>query len=114
MTMRTLLKILGTLALMVISGGIAFGAAVLFLMELGLRVHGNFEYYGPSGPSFGSLLGVVFIFGSGAIGFVAPAILMYYLNKNSWRLSLRSLFMAITLIAVLFGAIALLMRIAPS
>jgi hypothetical protein len=100
MAIRTTLKILGTLALMVTCGVIAFGAAVSFLMNLGLKLHDNYEYYG-------GFLGLVFTIGSGAIGFVAPTILVWHLDKNSWRVSLRALFIAVFVVAVLLGAYSL-------
>ena len=100
MTMRTTVKILVTLVVMMACGGIAFGVAVSFLMNLGLKLHGNYEYYG-------GVLGQVFIFGSGALGLAVAAIFVWYMNKNSWRVSLRGLFIGIFVAAALLGIYSL-------
>jgi len=98
--MWTLLKIVGTLALMVTCGFIAFGTAASFLMNLGLKLHDNYEHYG-------GFLGLVFVIGSGTIGFVTPAILVWYLDKNSWRISLRALFIVMFVVAVILAVYSL-------
>jgi hypothetical protein len=69
------MKFIGTLALMVVCGVIAFLAAVSFLMNLGLKLHGNYEYYG-SFPS------VLFVYASGGLGFVSPALLVWWLGQK--------------------------------
>jgi hypothetical protein len=94
--MRAALKILGTFALMVASGVVAFGAAVAFLMNLGLKHHDNYEYYS-------RFPGTLFIFGCASIGFIAPAALVWYLDRNSWRVRLRDFFIAMFLVAVVLG-----------
>lgn len=96
MSIRAILKILCVLATMVACGAVAFGAAVTFLMHLGLKLHDNYEYY--RGP-----FGVAFIVGSTIVGFVAPAIIAWYLGKRSWQVSLRDLFIAMFIVAVLIG-----------
>jgi hypothetical protein len=98
--MRTTLKIFGTIALMVAGSVVAFGAAVTFLMNLGLKHHDNYEYYG-------GFPGMLFILGCASIGFISPAILVWYLDRNSWRVSLRGFFIAMFVVAVVLGIYSL-------
>jgi hypothetical protein len=65
--MSKTLKMLGIFTLMVVCSVVAFVAALTFLMGLGSKLHDNYEYYGG-----GSAL--IFAYGCGAIGFLAPAI----------------------------------------
>ena len=96
MTLRSTLKILGLLATMTVGGLAGMFLAITFLMNLGLKLHDNYEYYG-------GLPGKLLVFGSVTIGFFAPLFLVAYLDKNSWRISLRTLFIVITIVAVLLG-----------
>jgi hypothetical protein len=96
--MRKLLLSLAVLALMIVSGSGAVLASLSFLMSLGTRNHGNYEYYGQT-PA------VALIFVAGALGFAAPAVIVWYLHKSSWRLSLRTLLIATTMIAVVLGLV---------
>jgi hypothetical protein len=93
-------KILGTLLLMVVCGIIAFLTAISFLMNVGLKLHGNYEYYG-------SFPWVLFIYISGIVGFVSPRLLVWWLEKNNWKFGLRELLITVTAIAILLGAYAL-------
>jgi len=97
----TLLKVVGTLALMVVSGIVLYVTAILIVMELGIKFHGNFEYYAQNYP----ILGLPFIFGLGAIGFLAPGVVVWHLHKRERPLqfSLRTLLIAMTLICVVLG-----------
>ena len=99
--MRKFLLIFATFALMVVCGAGAYVMAVSYLMHLGLKLHGNYEYYG-STPA------IALIFVAGAMGFAAPGVVVWYLwnIELSWRFSLRTLLIAITLIAVVLGLIA--------
>ena len=69
-------KILGTLALMVTSGMVALAAAIFILMDLGSRLHDNYEYYGKYPALF---------FGPAAIAFLAPGVVVWYLHKRGTR-----------------------------
>jgi len=100
MTMRSSLKIVSTLAAMVICGGIALFVAVSFLMNLGLNRHDNYEYYGGH-------FGQAFVIGIAVIGCAAPAMLVWYLNKRSWRISLRAMFIAMFVVALILGVYSL-------
>lgn len=102
--MRKILLVLGTYALMVVCGVAAYVMALMFLMELGTKLHGNYEYYG-------SFSVVVLIYVAGAMGFLAPGFIVWHLcNRHnrelSWQFSLRTLLIAMTLVAVTFGIIA--------
>jgi hypothetical protein len=93
-------KIVGTFALMVVCGVIAFLTAVSFLMNLGLKLHDSYEYYG-SFPS------VLFVFAFGLLGFVSPGLLVWWLERNRWKFGLREVLFAITAIAILLGGYSL-------
>jgi hypothetical protein len=99
--MRNVAIALGVLALMVISFVATFVGAVWGLMTLGLRRHGNYEYYGQTTTFF--VICVV-----AAVAFFAPAVAAWYLCKCSgkslpWQFSVRTLFTVVTLLAVLLG-----------
>ena len=66
-------KILGTLALMVVSGIVTWAVAAFILIDLGSRLHGDYDYYGK----------YVLLFA--AIGFLAPGILVWYLHKRGTK-----------------------------
>jgi hypothetical protein len=69
-------------------------------MNLGLKQHDNYEYYGGT-------FGLVIVIVSGIIGFVAPGILVWYLNKSSWQVSLRTFLIAMFVVAVILGIYSL-------
>jgi hypothetical protein len=95
---------LGILLLMPVCGVFALAMATFLLIQLGLALHHNYEYYGLYG-------GGVLVYGSGAIGFLAPAVVAYLLNqKRPWQFSLRTLLIAATVIAVAVGAIVAMIR----
>ena len=96
--MRKIFVIVGTLALMVFSGIVMYVTAIVILMELGTKFHGNYMYYG----SFPAL---ILLYGLGAIGFLAPGVVVWYLHKRGppWRFSLRTLLIAMTVIAIVLG-----------
>ncbi len=96
--MRKIFVIVGTLLLMVVSGIVTYVTAIVILMELGTKFHGNYEYYG----SFPAL---ILLYGLGAIGFLAPGVVVWYLHKRGppWRFSLRTLLIATTVIAIVLG-----------
>jgi len=83
-------------------GVAAFMATITFFMNLGLKRHGNYEYYG-SWPA------LVLIYLAGAIGFLAPAVFFWRVRGRqlSWHFSLRSALVAMTLAAVLFSLVAI-------
>ena len=104
--MRKFFLILATLAAMVVCGVGALVMTLTYFMELGTSRHGNYEYYGQV-PGVRAL-----IFIAGAIGLLAPGIAAWYLwttweQKRSWRFSLRTALLAMTLIALLLGIIAI-------
>jgi hypothetical protein len=105
--MRTGLLIIGTLAFMIASGALAAVGTLRVLMSLGMKYNNNYEFYGQH-PAV-ALIPII-----GIVGFVIPGIVVWRLRENHWRVSLCTLVMAMTLIAVLFGAIAVLMRIAAT
>lgn len=96
--MRKIAVIVGTLALMLVSGIATFVTALTIVMEFGTKFHGNYEYYG-------SFLALILLYGLGAIGFLAPGVVVWYLHKRGppWRFSLRTLLIATTVIAVVLG-----------
>lgn len=100
-----LLKAAATLALMIACGIVAFATAIAFFMNLGLRHHNNYEYYG-SGPA------LVFVFGCGFAGFIFPGLLVWRLSstESPWQFSLRSLLVAVTVIAVALTIVVLVFR----
>lgn len=81
---------------MVAFGLIAYVTALITLMGLGTKFHGNYEYYGRY------YLIYLFLFGSAAVGFLAPGGVVWYLHhkERPLQFSLRTLFIATTLIAV--------------
>ena len=99
-SLRIAVTVAGALALMVACGSLAFVAAITFFMNLGLKLHGNYEYYGGT-PA------LVFIFGFSVIGFLAPGGIIWYLHKHSWRISLRTLLIAMTIVAAILGSYAM-------
>jgi hypothetical protein len=98
-----MLKIVGivaTLLLMVVGGIVMYVTTIVILMGLGTKFHGNYEYYG-------SYSALILIYGLGAIGFLAPGVVAWYLYKREhpWQFSLRALVIATALIAVLLGVV---------
>jgi hypothetical protein len=99
--MRNLPLITGTFALMAACGVGAFMMTLMLLMDLGTKHHNNYEYYGQTPAA-------ALIFVAGALGFLAPGIVVWYWRKSQilWQFSLRALLIAITLVAVVMGIIA--------
>jgi len=102
--MAKLLKILGTFALMLAGGAAAFGGMLVFLMNLGLKRHGSYEYYGGN-------LGEFLCFGAATLGFLLPGFAVWRLSRpeRQWQFSLRSMLIAMTLVALLLGIVAVLL-----
>ena len=99
--MRKVVVALGVLTLMVISFVATLAGAVWGLMTLGLRRHGNYQYYGQTSTFY-------LVCVAAAVGFFAPAVAAWYLCKRSgttlpWQFSVRTLFIVVTLLAVLLG-----------
>ena len=94
--MSSTLRIIGIFVLMLVCGAISAVVAVSFLMNLGLKLHNNYEYYGGD-------TGKAIVFAVGAVGFLSPALLIRYLRKHSYQVSLRMLFAATMVVAVLLG-----------
>jgi hypothetical protein len=97
-----LLKTAATLAVMVACGIVAFATAVVFLMRLGLKQHDNYEYYG-SWPA------LTLVYGAGLAGFLIPGFLVWR-KQSPWQFSLRSLLVAMTVIAVGLTIVVLILR----
>ncbi len=74
-TKRTLKMIIVPM-LMVVCGFAAYVSAAIFWMNLGSKFHDNYEYYG-------SYPGLFFMIGSSVIGFLVPAVVVWYLGKRS-------------------------------
>jgi len=75
-------RIVVTAVSMVVSGAATFGVTMLCLMELGMKLHNNYEYYGHYR---------VLVLGPAAIGFLAPGIVVWYLDrrgvKGGWKVA---------------------------
>lgn len=95
--MRAVLLVIGTVALMIVCGAVAAVVMLRLLMAVGMSYHNNYEYYG-QGPA------VLLIPIAGIIGFATPGFLVWRLHKNQWRVSLRTMLIATTVVAVLLGA----------
>ena len=93
------------LAVMVACGVVASGTAIVFFMNLGLKHHDNYEYYG-------SLPVLLLVYGAGLAGFVIPGLVVWRLRSNEppWQFSLRSLLVAMTVIAVALAIVVLISR----
>ena len=87
------IKILFTFALMMVCGAFSLVLGIYFLMNLGMKLHTNYEYYG-------SLPAVILC---GAVGFTTSGLLVWWLDRNGWKISLRALLIAITIISILLG-----------
>ena len=100
-----LLKAAAMLAVMVACGVVAFATAVVFFMRLGLKQHNNYEYYG-SWPV------LMLVYGVGLAGFLIPGLLVWRLSSKQprWQFSLRSLLVAMTVIAVALTVVVLIFR----
>ena len=100
MAMRTTLKLLdNTRAVGDLRGRWIRGRGEL-PDELGMKLHYRYEYCG-------GFFGKGFMTGCGIVGLIAPAILVWHLDKNSWRVSLRPLFIAMFIVAGILGVYAL-------
>jgi hypothetical protein len=95
--LRNVGVVVGTAALMLGGGLVAFFGALNALMGLGTKNHGIYDYYAYTYP----LPSILFMIGTTATGFIAPGVIVWYLHKHSWRISLRTLFIMMTLAAVL-------------
>ena len=98
--MSKIVGVVGTLLLMVVGGLLTYVTTIVILMGLGTKFHDNYEYYG----SFSAL---ILLYGLGAIGFLAPGVVVWYFHKRGppWQFSLRALIIATTLIVVVLGVV---------
>jgi hypothetical protein len=87
------IKILCTLALMTVCGAFSLVIGISFLMNLGMKLHNNYEYYG-------SVPAVILC---GAVGFATSGLLVWWLEKRGWKISLRALLITITVVSVLLA-----------
>jgi hypothetical protein len=95
--------IIGTLVVMIVSGAVAAGGTAYVLLSLGLKYHDNYEYYGQS-PA------VILIPMFGIIASAISGIIVWRLHNNHWRVSLRTLLIAMTVVAVVMGGIMAMSR----
>lgn len=101
--MRTALVIVGTLALMTALGAAAAVGTLHVLMTLGMKYHNNYEYYGLTPVRW-----LIPLFG--LVCFALPGIIVWRLHDKPWRVSLGTLLGLMTVVALLIGAITLLIR----
>jgi hypothetical protein len=101
---RNFLLIIGTFALMATCSAGASLATLGLLMTLGMKLHGDKDYYG-------QMPAVALIFVASALGFAAPGFIVWYLHNNRWRFTVRTLLIATTLIAVGLGLAAAYLRL---
>ena len=95
--------IVGTIVLMVCSGAAAAVVATRLLMSLGLKYHDNYEYYGQSA----ALLVIPLV---AFVAFVVPGMIVWRLHRTQWRISLRTLLIGMTMVAVALGLVFALLR----
>ena len=95
--------IVGTFVLMVCSGAAAAVVATRLLMSLGLKYHDNYEYYGQSA----ALLVIPLV---AFVAFVVPGMIVWRLHRTQWRISLRTLLIGMTMVAVALGLVFALLR----
>ena len=70
--------IVGTLALMVVSGIVTFFAVSFFLFNFALQHYDNYMYYDTHPVS-------ALAWGAIVIGFLAPGVVVWYLHKRTTR-----------------------------
>ena len=90
-------KIVATLALMVVSGTVTYVVQSYIFWQLGSQLHGEANYYATYPAAIWGLWGLCIL------GFLAPGVVVWYLHK--WQFSLRTLLIAMTLIAVVLGIV---------
>jgi hypothetical protein len=95
--------VVGTFILMVCSGAAAAVVATRVLMSLGLKYHDNYEYYGQSAA-------VLLIPIAAFVAFVLPGLIVWRLHRTQWRISLRTLLIGMTVVAVALGLVFALLR----
>ena len=95
--------IVGTFVLMVCSGAAAAVVATRLLMSLGLKYHDKYEYYGQSA----ALLVIPLV---AFVAFVVPGMIVWRLHRTQWRISLRTLLIGMTMVAVALGLVFALLR----
>ncbi len=95
--------VVGTFVLMVCSGAAAAVVAIRLLMSLGLKYHHNYEYYGQSAT-------VLVIPVVAFVAFLVPGLIVWRLHKTRWRISLRTLLIGMTVVAVALGLVFALLR----
>jgi hypothetical protein len=76
--MKLFLSILGILASMIVSGAVAFFVTILVLMQLGLSLHDNYEYYGRY---------PLLVWGPASLAFVTPAVIASQVSRRRGRMA---------------------------
>ncbi|QEG34764.1 hypothetical protein Pr1d_20480 [Bythopirellula goksoeyrii] len=83
-----------------LAGGVAgVMYSMTFFMNLGLKYHDNYEYYGGT-------LATCFLWLAAAVGFATPGIIFWHFRNREVRFSLRTLLITITVVAALAGLYA--------
>ena len=95
--------VVGTFVLMVCSGAAAAVVVTRILMSLGMRYHDNYEYYGQSA----ALLVIPVV---AFVAFMVPGLIVWGLHRTQWRISLRTLLIGMTMVAVALGLVVALLR----
>lgn len=72
-------KIVRILAAMVVSGIVTLFVTMLILMELGGRLHGQYDYYA------GYTALQVLVWAVVLIGFLAPAVVVWYMDRRGYE-----------------------------
>lgn len=101
---RKAFALLGMFLLMSVCGVLALVLVITFFMNLGLKYHDNYEYYG---LIYGGSPVLVSLWVLGIAGFLSPAVLVWYLKKHAWRVSLRTVLMAMLTLSVILGIYSL-------
>ena len=89
---------------MLACGAAATAGMIRALMSVGLKYHNNYEYYGQT-PA------VLLIPIAAVFAFVMPGVIVWRLHRNRWRVSLRTLLIGMTAVAVLLGLAIWAMRV---
>ena len=101
-TLRDVGIVIGTVVLMLAGAFAAFSGALTVLMGLGTKTHNIYDYYAYTYP----VPSILFMIGTTATGFIAPGVIVWYLRKHSWRISLRTLFIMMTVVALMSATYA--------
>lgn len=94
-----MLVVLAVFLSMLISGFASMAGVIVFLMNLGLKYHDNYEYYGAIWLNGYPALFLMCL--AGAIGFAAPGVICWRLSDRKVRFSVRTALLITTFVAIL-------------